>query len=52
MSVVNGESLLPPDSSFLIDGSDHPGPNGQVAFYEKLRSSAELALNQNTSSEA
>lgn len=52
MSVVDGESLLPPDPSFLIDGSDHPGPNGQVAFYEKLRSSAELALNQNTSSEA
>lgn len=36
LTVVEGEELLPPDPTLLADGSDHPGPAGQRAYYEGL----------------
>ena len=52
MTVVDGEWLLPPEPSFLIDASDHPGPNGQVAFYEEVRRQVMLLPGRSASSEA
>lgn len=51
MTVVDGEGLLPPEPSFLIDASDHPGPNGQVAFYEEVRRQVMLLPGRSASSE-
>ncbi len=42
MRVVDGSGILPTDPELLIDGSDHPGPEGQVALYENLRRAVSL----------
>lgn len=42
MRVVEGSGILPADPDLLIDGSDHPGPEGQVTLYQNLRKAVSL----------
>lgn len=42
MRVVDGSGILPADPDLLIDGSDHPGPEGQVALYKNMRKAVSL----------
>ena len=44
MFVVEGEALLPADAALLADGSDHPGPEGQLAYFEGLDAACRRAL--------
>lgn len=44
MFVVEGEGLLPADAALLADGSDHPGPEGQLVYFEGLSAAVRRAL--------